>query len=143
MAEYSRTLAELLAFVDAKVGLENTLVVLSADHGGPEPPPQMNQFGLESSYVDPKSWDKEADVFVVFEPNWFINDFDGLTVATTHGSPWRYDTFVPVIFAGMDLRSQRVYRRIHTVDEATTLSAFVGTKRPSGASGDVLNEVMR
>ena len=171
-----RTLADLLAFVDAEVGLENTLVVLAADHGGPEPPPQMNEFGLESSYVDPESWEKEAgiarlkdefgigeelikaffppyvylnhaeirsrgldqatvesavaeeimrlagvsfaisstamlegriadtpltrsilhshnprrsgDVFVVFEPNWFINDFDGLTVATTHGSPW-------------------------------------------------------
>ena len=36
-----RTLAELLSFVDKRVGLENTLVVLSADHGGPEPPPQM------------------------------------------------------------------------------------------------------
>jgi len=226
-----RTLAELLAFVDDKVGLANTLVVLSADHGGPEPPPQLREFGLEADYVDPDSWDKEAgiaslkarfgigeeliqaffppyvylnraeisshgldpavvekavaeemmkfkgvslaisstalmqggipdtpltrsilhshnprrsgDVFVVFEPNWFINDFDGLEVAATHGSPWRYDTFVPVIFAGMGLESRRVTRRIHTVDVATTLSAFVGTKRPSGSSGQVLPEVVR
>ena len=226
-----RTLADLLAYVDARVGLENTLVVLSADHGGPEPPPQLNEMGLEAGYVDPESWDKEAgiarlkaefgigeelieaffapyvylnreemrsrgldqavveaavaeeimklegvaiaisstallegrvadtpltrsilhshnprrsgDVFVVFEPNWFINDFDGLTVAATHGSPWSYDTFVPVIFAGMDVEAQSVYRRVRTVDVATTLSAFVGTKRPSGSRGDVLIEVLR
>jgi predicted AlkP superfamily pyrophosphatase or phosphodiesterase len=226
-----RTLARLLEFVDENVGLENTLIVLSADHGGPDPPPQLNQLGLESDYVDPEAWDKEAgiarlkaqfgigeeliaeffppyvylnrdeirnrgldqltieeavaeeimklkgvslaisstalmrgrvadtdltrailnshnprrsgDVFIVFEPNWFINDFDGLTVATTHGSPWRYDTFVPVIFAGTDLKPQRVLRRIHTIDVATTLSAYVGTNRPSGSSGMVLPEVVR
>ena len=226
-----RTLAALLAFVDDKVGLANTLIVLAADHGGPEPPPQMNEFGLEAAYVDPESWDKEAgiarlkaefgigaelieaffppyvylnrdeirsrgldksvveaavaeeimklagvslaisstalmegrvadtpltrsilfshnprrsgDVFIVFEPNCFINDFDGLEVASTHGSPWAYDTFVPVIFAGMDLEAQRIYRRIRTVDVATTLSAYLGTNRPSGARGDVLTEVVR
>ena len=33
-----RTLAELLAFVDEHVGLDNTLIVLSADHGGPDAP---------------------------------------------------------------------------------------------------------
>lgn len=226
-----RTLADLLAYVDASVGLQNTLVVLSADHGGPEPPPQLNEMGLQANYVDPESWDKEAgiarlkdefgigeelidaffapyvylnreeirsrgldqaaveaavaeeimrlkgvaiaisstallegrvadtpltrsilhshnprrsgDIFVVFEPNWFINDFDGLTVAATHGSPWSYDTFVPVMFAGMDVKAQSVYRRVRTVDVATTLSAFVGTKRPSGSRGDVLIEVLR
>ena len=225
-----RTLASLLSFVDEKVGLANTLVVLSADHGGPEPPPQMEQFGLEVDYVDPGTWDKQAgiasikaqfgigeelieaffppyiylnrdvisnrgvdpaviedavvnevmkfkgvslavsstalmegrvpdtaltrailnshnprrsgDIFIVFEPNWFINNFDGLEVASTHGSPWRYDTFVPVIFAGANLRPQRIYREIHTVDVATTLSAYVGTKQPSGAGGKVLVEVL-
>ena len=35
---------------------------------------------------------RSGDVFVIFEPQWFINEFDGLTVAATHGSPWRYDT---------------------------------------------------
>jgi hypothetical protein len=33
-----------------------------------------------------------------------------LTVAATHGSPWRYDNFVPVVFAGGELTAQRVYR---------------------------------
>jgi hypothetical protein len=86
---------------------------------------------------------RSGDVFVVFEPHWFINDFDGLTVACTHGSPWRYDTFVPVIFAGAGLMPQRIHRKVHTVDVATTLSAIIGTKPPSGASGQILPEVVR
>ena len=86
---------------------------------------------------------RSGDVFVVFEPHWFINDFDGLTVASTHGSPWRYDTFVPVIFAGAGLKPRRIYREIQTVDVATTLSAFIGTKPPSGSQGQILQEVVR
>ena len=226
-----RTLADLLAYVDETVGLKHTLVVLSADHGGPEVPGYLNEYGIDAGYVDTDSWDKQAgiqalkekfgigqelisqyqqpyvylnrkvirennldqaavesavaeemmkfegvslavsstaltrgqvadtdinrailnshnlkrsgDVYVVFEPHWFINDFDGLTVAETHGSPWRYDTYVPVIFAGAGLKPQRVAREIKTVDVAATLSEYVGTNRPSGARGEVLGEVTR
>jgi predicted AlkP superfamily pyrophosphatase or phosphodiesterase len=226
-----RTLADLLAYVDETVGLKHTLVVLSADHGGPEVPGYLNEYGIDAGYVDTESWDKQAgiqalkekfgigqelisqyqqpyvylnrkvirennldqaaveaavaeemmkfegvslavsstaltrgqvadtdinrailnshnlkrsgDVYVVFEPHWFINDFDGLTVAETHGSPWRYDTYVPVIFAGAGLKPQRVAREIKTVDVAATLSEYVGTNRPSGARGEVLGEVTR
>jgi predicted AlkP superfamily pyrophosphatase or phosphodiesterase len=225
-----RTLADLFAYVDETVGLEHTLVVLSADHGGPEAPPALNEFGQATQYVDTSAWDRAAgiealkkrfgigdeliseffqpyvylnrtaiaeagldlaevelavagellkfegvshaipsshvmsgqladtklhrlitnshnmrrsgDVFIVFEPQWFINDFDGLSVATTHGSPWSYDTFVPVIFAGYGLEAQSVSRSIETTAVASTLSAVVGTNRPSGARGEVLAEIL-
>ena len=224
-----RTIAELLAFVDEKVGLDNTLVVLSADHGGPDTPGYLASLGIPAGYVDPDGWDKDAaiervrkefrikgplieayhhpyvylseavkgdrridqaaleaavvdelmrfpgvslavsstalragkvsdsavmrsvqhnfhtkrsgDIYIVFEPNWFINDFDGLVVASTHGSPWNYDTHVPVIFAGAGLEARTVDRRVHTVDVAVTLAAMLGLKTPSGAAGEVLLEV--
>lgn len=86
---------------------------------------------------------RSGDVFVVFEPGHFINDFDGLTVATTHGSPWRYDTFVPVVFAGWDIPGGGVERRIRTVDVAPTLARLLSLKPPSGAAGVPLVEVTR
>jgi hypothetical protein len=85
---------------------------------------------------------RSGDIFVVFEPHCFINDFDGLIVACTHGSPWRYDTFVPVVFAGGKLTAQRIYRPIETVDVAPTLAAFVGAKPPSGSRSGPLPEVL-
>ena len=57
-----RTLAGLLAFVDEHVGLEHTLVVLSADHGGPDAPGYLQQLGIPSHYFDPESLDKEPAV---------------------------------------------------------------------------------
>jgi hypothetical protein len=85
---------------------------------------------------------RSGDIYLVFLPNWFINDFDGLAVAATHGSPWRYDTFVPVYFAGGGIKPNKVYREILTIDVAPTLAAVTGTKPPSGTRGKVLVEVM-
>ncbi len=224
-----RTLAELFAFVDERVGLDHTLIVLSADHGGPDAPGYLESLGIPAGYIQPETWDRDAaiarikesfgitgelietynhpylyfssevkndagidqaalesavveelmkfegvslavsssalrrgdlqdtdmmqsvkrnfhekrsgDIFVVFEPNWFINDFEGLIVASTHGSPWNYDTYVPIVFAGAGLESQTVDRRVHTVDIAPTLSALMNIKPPSGSAGDVLREV--
>ncbi len=228
--QLDRRIAELLAHVDEKVGLENTLIVLSADHGGPDTPGYLNSLGIPAGYVDPDSWDKDAaitrikdrfdisgklfeayshpylyfstelkndndidhealeaavieelskfkgvslavssaalrrgnlpdtrlyrsvinnfhskrsgDIYVVFEPNWFVNDFEGLTVASTHGSPWNYDTHVPIVFAGAGLHAQTVDRRVLSVDIAPTLSSYLGIKAPSGSVGEPLSEVL-
>jgi len=231
LARLDRTLAELFAYVDEKVGLTNTLIVLSADHGQPEVPGHLHELGIEDAhYFDTNALDKtpaiaalkerfgiaeeliegyhhpyiylnrdlihekaldqaevekavaeelvkfdgvaaavsstalrtaslpdtllmrailrnfhpkrSGDIYVVFEPNVFINDFDGLTVASTHGSPWRYDTFVPVIFAGADLKPRRVSRPVTPYDVAPTLADYLGVKPPSGSIGNPLAEVL-
>ena len=86
---------------------------------------------------------RSGDIFVVFQQHCFINDFDGLTVTSTHGSPWRYDTFVPVVFAGGGLTARRVDRTIETLDIAPTLTAIVGAKPPSGSRSGPLQEVLQ
>ena len=86
--------------------------------------------------------DRSGDIYMVFQPGWFINDMDGLSVTVTHGSPWRYDTFVPIIFAGNGTKPQTVSRRVHTVDVALTLATVAGTRPPSAAVGEVLLEVV-
>ena len=85
---------------------------------------------------------RSGDIYVVFEPNVFINDFDGLTVASTHGSPWRYDTFVPVIFAGARLAPRTVSRPITPYDVAPTLANYLGVKPPSASIGSPLAEIV-
>ena len=57
-----RTLARLLSHVDDKVGLANTLVVLSADHGGPDNPGYLAEFGIEGGLVDLDGLDREPAI---------------------------------------------------------------------------------
>ena len=85
---------------------------------------------------------RSGDVYVVWAPHWFINEFDGIRVAATHGSPWRYDTYVPIFFAGNGISSAVVHRRVTPYDVAPTLAAYLGLKPPSGSSGKVLLEVL-
>ncbi len=60
-----------------------------------------------------------------------------------HGSPWQYDTHVPIIFAGPKISSQTIHRLVHPVDVAPTMAAFLGMTPPSSAQGTVLEEVLR
>ena len=55
-------LSKLLEFVEQKVGFDNTLIVLSADHGGPEAPGYLNSLNIPAGYVQPDSWDKESAI---------------------------------------------------------------------------------
>jgi hypothetical protein len=85
---------------------------------------------------------RSGNIYIVFKSHRFINDFGGTTVASSHGSPWSYDSYVPIIFAGNGLKAKRVSRPVNTVDVATTLSSWLGIKPPSGASGLLLDEVV-
>jgi hypothetical protein len=42
----------LVKFVHQKVGLANTVIVLSADHGAAEIPGYLNEFGLGAKYFN-------------------------------------------------------------------------------------------
>lgn len=86
--------------------------------------------------------ERSGDVYIVFEPHWFVGDFDGLTVASHHGSPWTYDTHVPMIFSGPGITPKRIARRVETVDLAPTMAAYLRIKAPSGSLGKVLQEVL-
>ena len=82
---------------------------------------------------------RSGDIYIVQDPYWF--NFDKGPVAGMHGSPWSYDTHVPVIFAGAGIPSQMVYRQIQPADVAPTLAALLGMSPPASAQGSVLPEV--
>jgi predicted AlkP superfamily pyrophosphatase or phosphodiesterase len=63
-------------------------------------------------------------------------------LAAIHGSPWAYDTYVPIFFAGGKLEAQTISRRVSPVDIAPTIAAYLGIKYPSGSVGTPLPEVL-
>ncbi len=230
MLRLDRTLADLFKFVDEKVGLKNTLIVLCADHGVPEAPEYMAELGMAVDRLVPSKFDVEpgiaalkkrfgigkelikmyehpyiyldhqlirekgldlrevehaiaeemmkfdgialaisgtdikngrlpeapviaqirrnfhpkrsGDIYVLQEPYWYLYTDESLPLCTMHGTPWRYDTYVPIIFAGKNIKSARVNRLVHPVDIVSTLALYAGTPLPSGAVGNPLLEVI-
>jgi predicted AlkP superfamily pyrophosphatase or phosphodiesterase len=78
-----------------------------------------------------------ADLIVLLDPYWFF----GAPPSTTHGSPFGYDTHVPVIFMGPGIKSGKYYDSIAVNDVAPTLATILGVEIPSGASGRILSEI--
>jgi predicted AlkP superfamily pyrophosphatase or phosphodiesterase len=76
---------------------------------------------------------RAADLFIIQKPYWIASK-DG----TTHGTPFSYDTHVPVIFFGRGIRAGRYDENIRVADIAPTLAALLGVNTPSGSVGRVL-----
>jgi len=71
--------------------------------------------------------------------------FTSSKTGTTHGTPYKYDTHVPVLFWGKDLnhKGNRIARAVHTVDIAPTIARYFGVPYPSTVDGKPLNEIAR
>jgi predicted AlkP superfamily pyrophosphatase or phosphodiesterase len=224
VVQLDRILADLFAFVDSTIGLQHTLITLSADHGMADMPEYMTELGykagrlapiqivgransvgaqlgiegvvqffyrpylylddekIAAAKIDPTKVEqaiadaltdvdgialavatsrlsyqqtnplvaqvrnnhhvtRSGDIYIVQEPYWFL--FDEGPIAAMHGSPWRYDTHVPIIFMGPGMQPQTVDRRVHPVDVAPTIAAFLGMTPPGSAQGSPLEEVFK
>jgi arylsulfatase A-like enzyme len=63
---------------------------------------------------------------------------------TTHGSPYEYDTHVPVAFLGPGwVRAGSYAGTVGVEDIAPTLATLLGIETPSGNMGRVLTEMLK
>lgn len=219
-----KTLADLFGFLDKKIGLEDVLIVLSADHGVDAIPEYKKSIGFAgfrgdvagkfTKYVAQYAKEKgmsESPLFAVKMPNVYLNhqkikeaglDSDAMVTdfkdyleslpelyrayskselmagiaspspitqkiinnfvsdrsgdlvlvqhpstmtanysSATHGSPYNYDTHVPVYFAGWKVQPKRITRLTSPEDVAVTLSATLNIGYPDKATGTVLPEI--
>ena len=82
--------------------------------------------------------ERAGDLVVVQQRSTMLNSYS----AATHGSPYNYDTYVPVYFTGWKVPEARVDRLTSPEDIAVTLSAVMGITPPDKATGSVLPEIL-
>src|SRR5471032_2412676 len=222
-----RMLAEFFNYLDKRVGMDNVVVVLTADHGFPNTPefsqtqhvdaqrvdgdklmtalndalaakysvPQFVQaWSLQNIHLDyalidkaglrrtdvenaaagfllaqtgvadvftrtqfesgavsgthiatlmRRAWNREAsgDLMVITKPYWYFGTGNS---GTSHGSPYAYDTNVPLLIMGKRWIKPGYYRQYaEVVDIVPTLSNVLHVRPPAGAEGRVLVETLR
>ena len=86
--------------------------------------------------------ERGGDLYLVFKRYW-MNELSAIPKATTHGSPYDYDTHVPLILWGRPFRAGTYEAPVSPADLPVTLSAALGIRAPSLASGHVLTEALR
>lgn len=85
-----------------------------------------------------------GDVVIVLDP-YTVPNYGGGTVSkgTTHGTPYAYDTSVPILLAGAGIKPGRYTQRVSTLDIAPTLSTLLGVLQPSGCDGHALSPALK
>jgi predicted AlkP superfamily pyrophosphatase or phosphodiesterase len=82
---------------------------------------------------------RSGDVVIIAEPYKYLGD----TITATHGSPYSYDTHVPMIIMGVGITPGRYLEPASPADIAPTLCALLRMTAPSNATGRVLIEAMK
>jgi len=80
---------------------------------------------------------RSADVIAILSPYWLVG-----SSGTSHGTPFSYDTHVPLVFLGPGIRPGFYDRTVAVNDIAPTLATLLEVETPSGSSGRVLYEML-
>ena len=218
------TLARVLTTIDKHVGLNNVLIIVSADHGVSDNPvylknnriPEVKPLNIETTsafiktnlktqfnlppetlmsvappyvYLDnviianhklqqsevsqylAQALNKQQGIFRAYSlpskamDSWLSQKVDKMAYPyragdiylvqppyqshgankedrVAHGSPWRYDSFVPLLFSNPSFKAQKIFKPTYTTDIAPTLAALLLIKSPSAAVGQPLIEVL-
>lgn len=99
----------------------------------------FDEGGIKGSVIRGFHPKRSGDIAFVLEPGWTKSDSPQ---GTTHGSPYSYDTHVPILFYGKGIKngSSASYHRI--TDIAPTISVLLKIKFPSGNTGLPIQEVL-
>lgn len=130
-AEYRLELAQRIArdwlLAQPGVAAARTRSELLAGGGGPLAEQLRRAFNPQRS----------GDVLYVLEP-YCVSGSRG----TTHGSPWHYDTHVPLLLVGCGIRPGRFDRPVSPACLAATVAELVGVNYPSANVESPLHEAL-
>jgi predicted AlkP superfamily pyrophosphatase or phosphodiesterase len=90
-----------------------------------------------------RAWNRQlsGDLLVVTTP---YTIFSSGTSGASHGTPWQYDTSVPLLIMGKRwIRPGEQAGYAEVVDIAPTLAQILHVRRPAGAEGRALTEALR
>lgn len=99
----------------------------------------FNEGGVKGMVIRGFHDKRSGDIVVIPEPNWL--DQSRVT-GTTHGSPYTYDTHVPVIFFGKGIKPGTSSAYHPVTDIAPTLAVLLRTAFPSGCTGQPVSELL-
>lgn len=86
--------------------------------------------GLQAMYQRGFQYRRSGDVFIQLKPGWL--DRTSKT-GTSHGSPYNYDTHVPMLLYGWGIPQGLIYEKTEITQLAPTISALLNIPFPSGS----------
>jgi hypothetical protein len=74
---------------------------------------------------------RSGDLYIILNPAW-MEDF---TKGTTHGTSFKYDTHIPLVWYGWNVKPGKDYNTIYMTDIAPTIASMIQIQEPNGCIG--------
>ncbi len=84
---------------------------------------------------------RSGDVAVILNPGW-VSDW-GRSTGTTHGTPWSYDTHVPLYWWGWKVKPGESDATVNITDIAPTLCQMLNIQNPNGCTGQPISGITK
>jgi predicted AlkP superfamily pyrophosphatase or phosphodiesterase len=101
---------------------------------------RLRAAGVETDITRSYHPGRGGDLYYFLDPYWLATTD---STGTGHGSPWRYDQEVPLLWYGPGIRPGVRNEEATVADLAPTLSRLLGLPTPGGAQGRALGEILR
>ena len=82
---------------------------------------------------------RSGDIFFQLKENWIFHGPTG----TNHGSPWKYNTQVPLLFHGAGIRPGVYEQGVSMADVAPTVAKIMGVEMSEEVQGKVLEVMLK
>lgn len=91
--------------------------------------------GLQAMYQRGFNYGRSGDVYAQLKPGWLISSY---RTGTTHGSPYNYDTHIPMLLYGWGVPKGVSYEKTAVTQLAPTLSVLLQIPFPDGTEAEPL-----
>jgi len=129
--DYSAVKKAAVDFLQQQPGVSYAVDVAEL---GNSPVPEPIKTMIANGY----NFKRSGGVQIVLVAGWF----EGYSkTGTTHGTWNPYDTHIPLLFYGWNIKHGKTNRETHMTDIAATLAALLHVQMPNGCIGHVIEEV--
>jgi hypothetical protein len=92
---------------------------------------------LRNMVINGYNQKRSGDIQFMFKPDYF----DGGSTGTTHGTWSQYDTHIPLLWYGWNIKPGKTNREIYMSDIAPTITALLQIQMPDACIGKVIEEI--
>lgn len=121
-------------FLSGKPGIA---FVIDAKGGTDTPAPQE----IKESIINGYNPARAGSIAIILQPGWYTGAPN--STGTTHGSWYKYDTHIPLLWMGWGIRHASITTPVYMTDIAPTLSSLLHVQTPNGSVGKTISAILK
>jgi predicted AlkP superfamily pyrophosphatase or phosphodiesterase len=96
---------------------------------------------LQEMMINGYCFKRSGQVQIILDPGWYDSYYG--KAGTTHGNWNPYDTHIPLLWYGWNIKPGKLNREVYMTDISASLAALLHVQMPNGCIGHVIKELVK